>query len=45
VTVAHEVPAGDLPYLIGLPIITGVGALITLVTVLMLRRSATPMQD
>jgi len=40
VTVSHEVPAGDLPYLIGLPIITGVGALVTLVTMFRLRGAA-----
>jgi hypothetical protein len=45
VTVSHAVPAGDLPYLIGLPIITGVGAVVTLLMVLGLRRFPTPSQD
>ena len=27
----HQIPAGDLPYLIGLPVITGIGAILTIV--------------
>jgi hypothetical protein len=35
----HDLPSGDLVYLFGLPLISGIGGLVTLVTLVVLGRS------
>jgi uncharacterized membrane protein YczE len=41
----HHVPAGDLPYLLGLPLMSGVGGTVTLATVIGLGRRGQPAES